>query len=376
MTPVSPQAPQDRVRPDIAQTAPPPAEHSEASPKIIVSDEAEDPPRPPVQADSPPEAPGVELRQQIRREPESSRRTSVAPEGPADPVKAPQQEAPPTPTAARSNARAMESAASPEASSASAPGAREPALLPGKPPIAFGARLVSAKQRVEPIASGSGAETARQKFTAQHDEIEEPATPKARAPRTAAEDAPEQHAAPDRDGTSPPAQHPNEVRASQESEPAAPRKSEQTSQTPRSAAAPDPPKPPAVARDIKLELSGSTEHKVEVRLVERGGEVHLAVRTPDDRLAGEMREHLPLLSSRLEQSGFRADGWHAAGPTGSERRLEVDSSSAQSGDTRERGERHSRGDRDDTEQQRPHSLEDPPRKKKGTPFEWLMSSLR
>jgi hypothetical protein len=236
-------------------------------------------------------------------------------------------------------------------------------------------RLVSAKQRVEPIASSSGPETARQKFTA-HDEIEQPATPKARTPRMAAEDAAEQDPAPDRDVTSPPAQHPNEERAWQESEPAAPRQPEQTVQTPRSAAAPEPPKAPAVARDIKLELSGSTEHKVEVRLVERGGEVHLAVRTPDDRLAGEMREHLPLLSSRLEQSGFRADGWHTAGPAGSERRLEVDSSSAQSGDTRGRGERHSRGDRDDTEQQRPQSLENPPRKKKGTAFEWLVSSLR
>jgi hypothetical protein len=192
----------------------------------------------------------------------------------------------------------------------------------------------------------------------------------------AEEDAPEQDPAADRGVTPAPAQHPNELRASLEPEPATPRKPEETAPGSRTAPPPEPAKAPAVARDIKLQLSASTEHKVEVRLVERGGEVHLDVRTPDDRLAGAMREHLPLLSSRLEQSGFRADGWHAAGPAGSERRLDVDSSSAQSGDTHERGERHSRGDRDDTEQQRPQSLEDPPRKKKGTPFEWLMSSLR
>ena len=40
------------------------------------------------------------------------------------------------------------------------------------------------------------------------------------------------------------------------------------------------PKPPSTARDIKLEVSGA-DRKVEVRLVERAGEVHFAVRTPD-----------------------------------------------------------------------------------------------
>ena len=70
-----------------------------------------------------------------------------------------------------------------------------------------------------------------------------------------------------------------------------------------------PAKPPAAVHDISLELNRG-DQRVAVRIMERGGDVQVAVRTPDPRLAGDMRQDLPGLASRLEQAGFRADNWH------------------------------------------------------------------
>jgi hypothetical protein len=69
--------------------------------------------------------------------------------------------------------------------------------------------------------------------------------------------------------------------------------------------------PAAPARDISLRLSGPGE-RVEVRVVERGGEIHVAVRTADPELARTLRQDLPELSTRLEREGLRAESWHPA----------------------------------------------------------------
>jgi hypothetical protein len=73
--------------------------------------------------------------------------------------------------------------------------------------------------------------------------------------------------------------------------------------TPKSAAVP--------AREIQLQLHQG-EQRVDVRLIERSGEVRVAVRTPDAQLAGDLRTGLPALATRLEQSGYRAETWHPA----------------------------------------------------------------
>jgi hypothetical protein len=152
----------------------------------------------------------------------------------------------------------------------------------------------------------------------------------------------------------------------------------ETPEAPRPAARPaptaEPPKPAPVARDIRLEVNGA-DRKVEVRLVERAGEVQFAVRTPDSRLAGELREHLPTLAARLEESGFHADQWRAAEAVGGERRLDVRASSEAAGQTPEhRGGQNGREQRD--EQPRRTAPEEQNRsQKKGSAFEWLMQSL-
>ena len=105
-------------------------------------------------------------------------------------------------------------------------------------------------------------------------------------------------------------------------------------------------------RELRLEVNGG-ERKVEVQLIERAGDVHVAVRTPDVRLAGEIRENLPALSSRLEQNGYRTETWR--GP--------------------QDGSRHSGQEREPPQRQQPPE-EVPKRKQKGQQFAWLMSSLR
>ncbi len=82
-----------------------------------------------------------------------------------------------------------------------------------------------------------------------------------------------------------------------------------------------------VAHDIKLELAGAGP-RVEVRLVERAGEVHVAVRTPDGRLAEAMRDDLPALAARLEQTGFHGNEWRTGTAGGGQRALEIDRTGA------------------------------------------------
>jgi hypothetical protein len=100
---------------------------------------------------------------------------------------------------------------------------------------------------------------------------------------------------------------------------------------------------------------------VELHLVEHGGDVHVAVRTPDTHLAGELRDNLPALSSRLEQTGLRPEEWHTATASGN------DPNGQSRQDARER--------HGDPEQRPPKPQEEQvDRKQKGKEFSWFMSS--
>ena len=136
----------------------------------------------------------------------------------------------------------------------------------------------------------------------------------------------------------------------------------------------------AAARDIRLELA-SGERRVEVRLSERAGELHVAVRTPDERLSGALRDNLPTLSSRLEQAGFRSES-AAAALAGAQRSV-VEHSSATANTSfdngRESNQGQSQGQPEGQERRQPQSQfrpeEQPNRKQKGQEFAWLVSSL-
>jgi hypothetical protein len=74
--------------------------------------------------------------------------------------------------------------------------------------------------------------------------------------------------------------------------------------------APEPtPTPASSSHDITIRIPDATERGTDVRFVERGGEVHVSVRTSDAQMAQTLRGGLSDFVSRLDQSGIRAEVW-------------------------------------------------------------------
>ena len=68
-------------------------------------------------------------------------------------------------------------------------------------------------------------------------------------------------------------------------------------------------------RELSLQMGSQSQERVDVRMVERGGELHVAVRTGSADLTHGLREGISDLVNRLQETGFRADTWrpgHAA----------------------------------------------------------------
>ncbi len=150
--------------------------------------------------------------------------------------------------------------------------------------------------------------------------------------------------------------------------------------TPSTPAAPELPEPVKQAvqpvRDLKLDL-GAGESRVEVRVADRGGELRVAVHTPDERLAGDLREHLPSLASRLEQSGLRAETWHAASGAGQSPRAAETAFSGGAESHQGQGHAQSRDRRQDAPPRRPgEPAGTSGSAEKGDNFRWLLDALR
>ena len=139
----------------------------------------------------------------------------------------------------------------------------------------------------------------------------------------------------------------------------------------RSEREPEPAAPQKLARDITLELDSGSQ-RVAVRLVERGGEVHVAVRTPDASLAGDLRQALPSLAAKLEQTGFRTETWHPG--TTPRHPAEAAAGGAPQDQNNQNGQGSSRERREGQPQPR-EGEQRPQRKKEGKDFAWFMSSL-
>ncbi len=133
---------------------------------------------------------------------------------------------------------------------------------------------------------------------------------------------------------------------------------------------------PAAVKDIRFEVNGP-DRRVEIRLTESAGEVRVAVRTPDSRLAADLRENLSLLSSRLEQAGFRAEAMPSEPGAGDSSR-KYDLKQAPEGQMNDRGQgsRERGGSGDGRQQQRhPEVPEELTRSKsKRKDFAWLLST--
>jgi hypothetical protein len=108
---------------------------------------------------------------------------------------------------------------------------------------------------------------------------------------------------------------------------------------PEAAAAPA---PAQVLREVSLVVpgrmsaDGTPGPQVEVRVVERTGDVQVAVRTADPQLNSSLRQDLPQLVSQLSERGYRAETWQplAASAAGDARAVRAENGSA---DTRREG---------------------------------------
>lgn len=133
--------------------------------------------------------------------------------------------------------------------------------------------------------------------------------------------------------------------------------------------------PAQPVRDIKLDL-GTGDGRVEVRVADRGGELKVAVHTPDERLASDLRDHLPSLSSRLEQSGLRAETWHAAAAGNADRLRPQTASSSDSPSPGGQDHPQGREQQEDNPPRRSRPAAGTlPNEEKGDHFAWLMDSL-
>jgi hypothetical protein len=77
---------------------------------------------------------------------------------------------------------------------------------------------------------------------------------------------------------------------------------------------PESPKPAAEPlKQLSVQLGQGQQERVDLHVVERGGEVQVAVRAANPDVAEGLRQGLSDLVGRLEQSGYRAEAWRPGG---------------------------------------------------------------
>ena len=62
-------------------------------------------------------------------------------------------------------------------------------------------------------------------------------------------------------------------------------------------------------RNVHMQVIGDNNSRVDVRLIDRGGELHVSVKSGDINLAQNLQDHMPELTSRLEQQRFQTEVW-------------------------------------------------------------------
>lgn len=96
------------------------------------------------------------------------------------------------------------------------------------------------------------------------------------------------------------------VRAEQNSSPAAPQETAPAA-GPEFIDAEAAATPTQPVRNVRLQLEGDNNQRVDIRLVEVAGEMRVSVRASDTKLAQTLQEHIPDLSKSLDQQRFRAE---------------------------------------------------------------------
>lgn len=62
-------------------------------------------------------------------------------------------------------------------------------------------------------------------------------------------------------------------------------------------------------RNVRLQVEGENNQRVDVRMTEQGGELRVNVRSADANLTQAMQDHMPDLTNRLQQQHFRTEVW-------------------------------------------------------------------
>jgi hypothetical protein len=123
---------------------------------------------------------------------------------------------------------------------------------------------------------------------------------------------------------------------------------------------------------IKLAINENGQ-RVELRVIERAGDIHVTVRTPDAQLASAMHEQLPALSSKLEQGGIHSEFWRPGAQAAGESKPIETAGNMASDSRQESGERRQQQEPQDSEKNPRQNLN---RKSDRKEFSWLLESIR
>ena len=65
----------------------------------------------------------------------------------------------------------------------------------------------------------------------------------------------------------------------------------------------------SAVRDVRLQVAGSDNQRVDVRVMDRGGELRVSVRADDPALVRSLQDNVADLSTRLDQAHFKSEVW-------------------------------------------------------------------
>jgi hypothetical protein len=123
-----------------------------------------------------------------------------------------------------------------------------------------------------------------------------------------------------------------------------------------------PARPTRALQNLALEILQPNQERVALHVVERSGELHVAIRTADSELAHGLRQALPELVNRLEQDGLRIEVWRPAGVATAGAAIEArrSASDVRDGDPQpqQNGSQQQRGQRDQDPSDRPRWVEE------------------
>lgn len=113
----------------------------------------------------------------------------------------------------------------------------------------------------------------------------------------------------------------------------------------------DPTAKTGTANELSFSVSASDRQKVEIRVMDRAGEVRVSVRTPNEDLANTLRGDLGSLTGKLSQSGYATEAFAPASHSGEFSRQQSGSSPDQQQPGGQNGNAYRQGQQQSSQQQ-------------------------